>query len=76
MRVINPVVRGWVNYYGRYYRSRCLAVLRHVNLTLDTWVRRKYKRFRRHRQASRLWLRRLAVRAPQLVVLWPLGATP
>ena len=31
-RVINPVVRGWVNYSGRYDRSRCVAVLRHVNL--------------------------------------------
>lgn len=76
VRVINPVVRGWVNYYGRYYRSRCLAVLRHVNLTLAAWVRRKYTRFRRHRRASRLWLRRLASRAPQLMVLWPLGVTP
>ena len=76
VRVINPVVRGWVNYYGRYYRSRCLAVLRHVNLALAAWVRRKYKRFRRHRQASRHWLQRLAARAPQLVVLWPLGAKP
>ena len=76
VRIINPVVRGWVNYYGRYYRSRCLAVLRHVNLALAAWVRRKYKRFRRHRRASRHWLQRLAVRAPQLVVLWPLGAKP
>lgn len=39
-RVISPVVRGWVNYYGRYYRSRCVAVRRHVNLTLAAWVRR------------------------------------
>jgi group II intron reverse transcriptase/maturase len=76
VRVINPVVRGWVNYYGRYYRSRCLAVLRHVNLALAAWVRRKYKRFRRRPRASRQWLRRLAARVPQLMVLWPLGAKP
>jgi group II intron reverse transcriptase/maturase len=75
-RVINPVVRGWVHYYGRYYRSRCLAVLRQVNLTLAAWVRRKYTRLRRHPRASRLWLRRLAAREPQLMVLWRLGAKP
>jgi len=75
-RVINPVVRGWVHYYGRYYRSRCLAVLREVNLTLAAWVRRKYTRLRRHPRASRLWLRRLAAREPQLMVLWRLGAKP
>jgi len=76
VRVINPVIRGWVHYYGRYYRSRCLAVLRQVNVALAAWVRRKYKRLRRRPQASRHWLQRLAARAPQLVVLWPLGATP
>lgn len=75
-RVINPVVRGWVHYYGRYYRSRCLAVLRQVNLTLAAWVRRKYKRFRRRPRASRQWLRRLATREVQLFVLWPLGVKP
>jgi group II intron reverse transcriptase/maturase len=75
-RVINPVVRGWVNYYGRYYRSRCVAVLRHVNLALAAWVRRKYKRFRRRPRASQHWLRRLARREAQLFALWPLGVKP
>jgi RNA-directed DNA polymerase len=75
-RVINPVVRGWVNYYGRYYRSRCVAVLRHVNLALAAWVRRKYKRFRRRPRASQHWLRRLARRDAQLFALWQLGVKP
>ena len=75
-RIINPVVRGWVNYYGRYYRSRCVAVLRHVNLALAAWVQRKYKRFRRRPRAARQWLRRLAGREAQLFVLWPLGVKP
>lgn len=76
VRVVNRVVRGWVAYYGRFYRSRCVAVLRHVNLSLAAWVSRKYKRFRRRRRAARLWLRRLAAREPQFCVLWTLGATP
>ena len=75
-RVVNPVVRGWANYYGRYYRSRCMAVLRHVNLALAAWVRRKYKRFRRRPRASLQWLRRLAAREAQLFVVWPLGVKP
>ena len=74
--IVNPVVRGWANYYGRYYRSRCLAVLRHVNLALAAWVRRKYKRFHRRQRASLQWLRRLAAREAQLFVLWPLGVKP
>jgi hypothetical protein len=29
--VINPAVIGWMNYYGRFYRSRLAQVLRHLN---------------------------------------------
>lgn len=33
-RLVNPVVRGWMNYYGRFYRSKCILILRHLNGTL------------------------------------------
>jgi len=74
--VVNPVVRGWVNYYGRFYRSKCVRVLRHLNVALAAWVRRKYKRFRRRERASMHWLGRIAQRDPQLFVLWQLGVKP
>jgi RNA-directed DNA polymerase len=75
-RVINPVVRGWMNYYGRYYRSKCVQVLRHLNEALAAWARRKYKRFRRRERASVHWLGRIARRDPNLFVLWQLGVKP
>ncbi|WP_371933190.1 group II intron maturase-specific domain-containing protein [Bradyrhizobium sp. CCGUVB23] len=42
-KLIDPVARGWLNYYGRYYRSECVNVLRHVNMVLTRWVMGKYK---------------------------------
>src|SRR5262249_31631599 len=45
-QLVNPVIRGWASYYGRFYRSKCLRVLRHLNVALAAWVRWKYKRFR------------------------------
>ena len=75
-RVVNPVVRGWMNYYGRYYRSKCVQVLRHLNGALAAWVRRKYTRFRRRERASMHWLGRIARRDPSLFVLWQLGMKP
>jgi RNA-directed DNA polymerase len=75
-RHVNPVVRGWLHYYGRFYRSKCVHVLRHLNEALAAWVRRKYKRFRRRERASMHWLGRIAQRDPQLFVLWQLGAKP
>jgi len=75
-RLVNPVVRGWMNYYGRYYRSKWVQVLRHLNEALAAWARRKYKRLRRRERASVHWLGRIARREPNLFVLWQLGVRP
>jgi hypothetical protein len=75
-RLVNPSVRGWANYYGRFYRSRCVQVLRHLNQVLMQWVCRKFKRYRRRERAAAHWLGRVAVREPNLFVLWQLGVMP
>jgi RNA-directed DNA polymerase len=75
-RLLNPAVRGWMNYYGRFYRSKCVQVLRHLNEALAAWARRKYKRFRRRERASVQWLGRIARRDNKLFVLWELGVVP
>ena len=35
---LNPLLRGWINYYGRYTPSALSPFLRYVNLTLVAWV--------------------------------------
>jgi RNA-directed DNA polymerase len=75
-RLVNPSARGWMNYYGRYYRSKCIQVVRHLNEALAAWARRKYRRFRRRERASMHWLGRIARRDPKLFVLWQLGVGP
>lgn len=73
---VNPVVRGWMNYYGRFYRSKCVQVLRHLNEALAAWVRWKYKRFRRRERASMHWLGRIARRDRTLFAHWEMGVMP
>jgi group II intron reverse transcriptase/maturase len=74
--LVNPVVRGWMNYYGRFYRSKCVQVLRHLNEALAVWVRRKYRKFRRRERASMYWLGRIARRDRTLFAHWELGVMP
>ena len=74
--LMNPVVRGWMNYYGRFYRSKCVRVLRRINEALARWAQRKFKRFRRRERASMHWLGCIARRDPNLFVLWQLGVRP
>ena len=54
---INPVVRGWMQYYGAFYRSALYPFLQRINTYLMRWIRKKYKRFRRYRKAKAAWQR-------------------
>lgn len=75
-RMFNPVIRGWINYYGRFYKSALYSVLRHMNRTLTHWARRKYKRLSRHRRRAERWLGGIARREPQLFAHWQMGILP
>lgn len=72
----NPYIRGWMNYYGRFYRSKCVLVLRHLNRLLVRWAKRKLKRFQRRERAAEHWLGGVARRAPGLFAHWALGMKP
>jgi RNA-directed DNA polymerase len=74
--MFNPVLRGWINYYGRFYKSALYPVLRHMNRALVHWARRKYKRLSRHRRRAEYWLGRVAGREPQLFAHWQMGILP
>ena len=71
-RMFNPSIRGWINYYGRYYKSALYPTLRHIDRILARWAHRKFKSLRRHQRRSRHWLDRVARRQPQLFSHWGL----
>ena len=74
-RHLNPLLRGWIAYYGRYAPSALAPLLRYVNQTLLAWVMRKFKRFADHKIRASRFLQRLAAERPALFVHWQLGMT-
>jgi len=73
--MFNPVIRGWIQYYGHFYKSELYTVLRYMNEALVLWVRRKYKKLRYQRRATH-WLGKVAKRDPKLFRHWQLGILP
>ena len=71
-RMFNPVIRGWITYYGRYYKSALYPPFRYLDRCLAHWAMAKYKRLRRHRQRAEHWVSKTASRDPQLFAHWPL----
>jgi len=72
-KFVNPHVRGWVNYYGRFYRAALTPVLICLERSLVYWAQRKYKRLRRRQRRASRWLGRIACQKPRLFVHWQLG---
>jgi len=73
-RSINPQVRGWINYYGRFYRSKLCFLAKRIDEHLVRWVRWKFKRFRRRPGRAWAWLDAIRRRDPRLFAHWHLIA--
>lgn len=72
---LQPVVRGWVNYYGRFCPSRLYRVLRMVDELLVRWALRKYTGRKKPAAWAWDWLKRLRSKQPALLPHWQLVAT-
>jgi RNA-directed DNA polymerase len=75
-RMFNPVLRGWKNYYGRFYPSALKPLWQSVNTYLIRWLMRKYKKLTGHERRARQHLARLARATPKAFVHWEAGYRP
>ena len=66
---INPIVVGWMTYYGRFYRSQLYPFLQRINTYLVRWARKKFKRLRTYRR-FKVWWERLVDRQPTMFAHW------
>ena len=66
---INPVVRGWMNYYGQFNRCEMYSLLRGINTYLMRWARKKFKRLRAYKRVK-AWWQRLVERQPEMLAHW------
>ena len=67
---INATVRGWVDYYGAFFKSELKRVFRSIDQHLIRWMMRKYKHFRGRWRRSWRWLGRIARQNSGLFVHW------
>jgi RNA-directed DNA polymerase len=72
-RMFNPLVRGWLQYYGRYYRSALYVPMRQLDRALARWASRKYKKLRGHLRRATHWIARISRREPSLFAHWQMG---
>lgn len=71
-KMYNPVLRGWYQYYGKFYPSALGSVWEHFNKTLVAWAMRKYKALEGRKVQACLFLERVRQNQPQLFIHWKL----
>ncbi|MCH9827283.1 MAG: group II intron reverse transcriptase/maturase [Gammaproteobacteria bacterium] len=67
---LNPIVRGWIGYFGHLYPEPLKRFLIRLDLRLGCWARNKYKRLRGHKRRSWAWLKRWRECNPRLFAHW------
>ena len=75
-RMFNSIVQGWINYYGRFYKSMLYPLLRRINDHLVRWAMRKYKRLRRREKRAGELMAEASRRSPRLFAHWRFGLKP
>jgi RNA-directed DNA polymerase len=68
---LNPIIAGWMHYYGRYYRTALQPLLQRVNTYLRRWAGKKYRRLQTYKRFMRWWTGILE-REPGLFAQWQL----
>ena len=68
--IYNPYIRGWINYYGQFYRKQLRPTLLRIDTYLVRWARWKFKRLRRRHWGAREWLARVRCANPMLFSHW------
>jgi len=68
--IYNPYIRGWINYYGQFYRKQLQVMLLRIDTYLVRWACRKFKRLRRRQRGAWQWLARVRRSNPTLFSHW------
>ena len=72
-RMYNPVIRGWLEYYGKYYPSALYPFCRFFNRTLVAWIMKKYKKLKGHKIKASKLLEEILKENPKLFAHWKRG---
>ena len=70
---LNPILNGWIGYYGQFCRSELYKVFRHLNKALVRCARRKFKALRKYKTRAGKFIEGIASKNPGLFAHWRAG---
>lgn len=70
---LEPFIRGWINYYGKYRITELKPVFLLLRQRLVWWARKRYKRYKTNMVKAYRWLDRVQKQFPYLFYQWRYG---
>ena len=70
---LNPYIRGWVNYYGKFRKYEMNSIFQLLRKRLVRWARRRYKRYKISVNRAYKWLETVRKQFPALFYHWQIG---
>lgn len=67
---LNPMIRGWVHYYGKFKMFELTKVFRLLSMRLVWWARKRYKRYKTSIRKAYKWLASIRKQFPTLFYHW------
>lgn len=68
--ILNPMLRGWMNYFGKFNPSAMKYTLQCIERRIVKWAMCKYKNLRGYRRRAEKWLLSVRKREPKLFAHW------
>jgi len=72
-KLLNPMIRGWINYYGKFRKSMLHKVFKLLNNRLVRWARKRYKRYKTSIKRAYKWFYEVQKQYPNLFYHWSMG---
>ncbi len=69
-RMYNPVLRGWMNYFGWVNKSVLSRLFNRLDVRLARWAMNKYKKLQGHRRRAGAWIRQYFIHHPDDFAHW------
>jgi len=67
---MNPAVRGWIQYFGAFFKSELLFLIHYLDSVIFRWLTRKYKKLGGTVKRAKHWMQKVKLLHPKLFVHW------
>ena len=70
---LEPLIRGWINYYGKFRITELNPIFLLLRQRLVWWARKRYKRYKTNMNKAYRWMDRVKKQFPNLFYQWRYG---